>query len=40
MVSQKIKQIMKMKKITNIQVAEHLEMLQQKFDNQESQGWL
>ena len=43
MVSQKIKQIMKMKKITNIQVAEHLgtspQALANKF-SRETLSWL
>lgn len=33
MVSKKLKQIMKLKKVTNIQLAEHLEMLPQSLAN-------
>lgn len=38
MVSDKIKQIMKMKKVTNVQLANHLGMLPQSLTNKFSRG--
>lgn len=40
MVSQKVKQIMKMKKVTNVQVAEHLGTSPQALANKFSRGTL